>query len=156
MVLEVSIYHTWIATGFRKMIQGLAVLCIPTIDLLQQLMFWKLQAQASWFLTLAFRSPKVYMLQQQYITNNIFLNNFEIMKINKLQIFLLFRRGNGMAVCWNHSIFRQRRWNTMVQSFPKRRSRYTYTSQCVSSITREQMDWKQMDRVQFPVGYSKM
>ena len=61
-----------------------------------------------------------------------------------------------MAICWNHIIFRQRRWHTMVQSFPKRRSRYIYTSQCVSSIAREQMDWKQMDRVQRTVGYSKI
>ena len=82
------------------------------------------------------------------ISKYLFLNSFWIMKINKLQFLLIFRRGNGMAICWNHSIFRKRRWNTMVQSFPKRRSRYNYASQCVSSIAREQMDWKQMDRVQ--------
>ena len=115
MALAVSICRTWIAINFPKVIQELTVQSIPVIDWLQQSMSWKPQRPVCSFGNCS-------------SCTSMELHGFYTVLTNKSCIRLSFRRSNCLAICWNLSLSRQRRWNHLVQSLPKRRSRYIYTS----------------------------
>ena len=101
MVLAVSIWRTWIAINFPKVIQELTVQSIPVIDWLQQSMSWKPQRPVCSFGNCS-------------SCTSISLKGFYSVLTNKFRIHLSFRRSNCLAIRWNLSFSRQRRWNHLV------------------------------------------